>query len=42
MVQRLTYRKRQCYSTKANHHRIVKTPGGKLLYQSTKKRTSAV
>ncbi|XP_058215866.1 large ribosomal subunit protein eL34 isoform X1 [Rhododendron vialii] len=40
MVQRLTYRKRHSYATKSNQHRIVKTPGGKLVYQSTKKRAS--
>ncbi|KAH7851833.1 hypothetical protein Vadar_016994 [Vaccinium darrowii] len=37
---RLTYRKRHSYATKSNQHRIVKTPGGKLVYQSTKKRAS--
>ncbi|XP_015067148.1 60S ribosomal protein L34-like isoform X2 [Solanum pennellii] len=40
MVQRLTYRKRHSYATKSNQHRIVKTPGGKLIYQTTKKRAS--
>ncbi|KAJ4715167.1 60S ribosomal protein L34, partial [Melia azedarach] len=40
MVQRLTYRKRHSYATKSNQHRVVKTPGGKLVYQSTKKRAS--
>ena len=40
MVQRLTYRKRHSYATKSNQHRVVKTPGGKLIYQSTKKRAS--
>ncbi|KAE8023266.1 hypothetical protein FH972_008985 [Carpinus fangiana] len=40
MVQRLTYRTRHSYATKSNQHRIVKTPGGKLVYQSTKKRAS--
>ncbi|CAI0401674.1 unnamed protein product [Linum tenue] len=40
MVQRLTYRKRHSYATKSNQHRIVKTPGGKLVYQTTKKRAS--
>ncbi|KAJ6946275.1 hypothetical protein NC651_001128 [Populus alba x Populus x berolinensis] len=38
MVQRLTYRKRHSYATKSNQHRVVKTPGGKLVYQTTKKR----
>ncbi|CAN6675929.1 unnamed protein product [Malus baccata var. baccata] len=40
MVQRLTYRARHSYATKSNQHRIVKTPGGKLVYQTTKKRAS--
>ncbi|KAJ9568098.1 hypothetical protein OSB04_004064 [Centaurea solstitialis] len=40
MVQRLTYRKRHSYATKSNQHRVVKTPGGKLVYQTTKKRAS--
>lgn len=40
MVQRLTYRKRHSYATKSNQHRIVKTPGGRLVYQTTKKRAS--
>ncbi|MCD7458026.1 60S ribosomal protein L34 [Datura stramonium] len=41
MVQRLTYRRRHAsYATKSNQHRVVKTPGGKLVYQTTKKRAS--
>lgn len=40
MVQRLTYRKRHSYATKSNQTRVVKTPGGKLVYQTTKKRAS--
>ncbi|GJV02958.1 60S ribosomal protein L34 [Tanacetum coccineum] len=40
MVQRLTYRRRHSYATKSNQHRVVKTPGGKLVYQTTKKRAS--
>jgi large subunit ribosomal protein L34e len=40
MVQRLTYRGRHNYATKSNQHRVVKTPGGKLAYQTTKKRVS--
>ncbi|KNA04744.1 hypothetical protein SOVF_196870 [Spinacia oleracea] len=40
MVQRLTYRRRHNYATKSNQHRIVKTPGEKLVYQTTKKRAS--
>uniref|UniRef100_A0A0E0I7D6 60S ribosomal protein L34 n=1 Tax=Oryza nivara TaxID=4536 RepID=A0A0E0I7D6_ORYNI len=40
MVQRLTYRKRHSYATKSNQTRVVKTPGGRLVYQYTKKRAS--
>ncbi|KAG2322272.1 hypothetical protein Bca4012_027516 [Brassica carinata] len=40
MVQRLVYRSRHSYATKSNQHRILKTPGGKLTYQTTKKRAS--
>ncbi|PKU73871.1 60S ribosomal protein L34 [Dendrobium catenatum] len=40
MVQRLTYRKRHSYATKSNQTRVVKTPGGRLIYQYTKKRAS--
>ncbi|KAL9293112.1 putative ribosomal protein L34Ae [Arabidopsis thaliana] len=40
MVQRLVYRSRHSYATKSNQHRIVKTPGGKLTYQTTNKRAS--
>ncbi|OVA09010.1 Ribosomal protein L34Ae [Macleaya cordata] len=40
MVQRLTYRTRHSYTTKSNQTRVVKTPGGKLVYQHTKKRAS--
>ncbi|KAM7269472.1 hypothetical protein ACFE04_024969 [Oxalis oulophora] len=39
-AQRLTYRARHSYATKSNQHRVVKTPGGKLVYQTTKKRAS--
>eukprot|EP00246_Nothoceros_aenigmaticus_P010773 TRINITY_DN275_c1_g1_i1.p1 TRINITY_DN275_c1_g1~~TRINITY_DN275_c1_g1_i1.p1 ORF type:complete len:121 (+),score=24.66 TRINITY_DN275_c1_g1_i1:51-413(+) len=38
MVQRLTYRRRHCYATKSNQTRVVKTPGGKLVFQTAKKR----
>ncbi|KAF3788004.1 hypothetical protein EJ110_NYTH18825 [Nymphaea thermarum] len=38
MVQRLTYRKRHSYATKSNQTRVVKTPGGRLVYQTSKKR----
>ncbi|GJM98816.1 hypothetical protein PR202_ga15856 [Eleusine coracana subsp. coracana] len=40
MVQRLTYRKRHSYATKSNQTRVVKTPGGRLVYQYTDKRAS--
>ncbi|CAL9058572.1 large ribosomal subunit protein eL34-like [Musa acuminata AAA Group] len=40
MVQRLTYRKRHSYATKSNQTRVVKTPGGRLVYQYTNKRAS--
>uniref|UniRef100_A0A0D6R128 60S ribosomal protein L34 n=1 Tax=Araucaria cunninghamii TaxID=56994 RepID=A0A0D6R128_ARACU len=40
MVQRLTYRRRHSYHTKSNQTRIVKTPGGRLVYQNAKKRAS--
>ncbi|KAG6578587.1 60S ribosomal protein L34, partial [Cucurbita argyrosperma subsp. sororia] len=33
-------RTRHSYATKSNQHRVVKTPGGKLIYQTTKKRAS--
>eukprot|EP00250_Pteridium_aquilinum_P007639 c17313_g1_i1 orf=581-949(-) len=38
MVQRLTYRRRHSYATKSNQTRVVKTPGGKLVFQYAKKR----
>mmetsp|Transcript_7815 Transcript_7815/g.14035 ORF Transcript_7815/g.14035 Transcript_7815/m.14035 type:complete len:115 (-) Transcript_7815:94-438(-) len=41
MVQRLTYRRRHSYATKSNTTRVVKTPGGKLVFQYMKKKTSA-
>ncbi|KAL5662500.1 hypothetical protein ACJX0J_029625, partial [Zea mays] len=40
MVWWLTYQKRHSYATKSNQTRVVKTPGGKLVYQYTKKRAS--
>ena len=40
MVQRLTYRRRHSYATKSNKQRILRTPGGKLVYQLAKKKTS--
>merc|ERR1712228_653438 len=33
MVQRLTYRRTLSYNTSSNNRKIVKTPGGKLVYQ---------
>merc|ERR1712146_621323 len=41
MVQRLTYRRRHCYATRSNVTRVVRTPGGKLVFQYMKKKTSA-
>lgn len=37
MAQRLTYRRHTRYNTKSNKQRIVKTPGGKLVFQTAKK-----
>eukprot|EP01135_Chromosphaera_perkinsii_P012134 Nk52_evm1s2593 gene=Nk52_evmTU1s2593 len=37
MGQRVTFRRRTCYKTKSNINRIVKTPGGKLVFQLVKK-----
>ncbi|VEN64714.1 unnamed protein product [Callosobruchus maculatus] len=37
MVQRLVFRRRLSYNTKSNRRRIVRTPGGKLVYQYLKK-----
>ncbi|KAF9613829.1 hypothetical protein IFM89_012361 [Coptis chinensis] len=31
---------RHSYATKSNQNRVIKTPGGKLVYQTTKKRAS--
>merc|ERR1712117_450052 len=36
-MQRLTFRRRLSYNTKSNRRRIVKTPGGRLVYHYTKK-----
>ncbi|XP_072051339.1 large ribosomal subunit protein eL34-like [Amphiura filiformis] len=41
MVQRLHYRRRHSYNTKSNKVRIVKTPGGKLVYHTHKKKPKA-
>ncbi|EPQ28608.1 uncharacterized protein PFL1_03911 [Pseudozyma flocculosa PF-1] len=37
MAQRVTLRKRTPYNTKSNRRRIVKTPGGRLVYHHTHK-----
>merc|ERR1711981_1266868 len=37
MVQRLTFRRRHCYRTSGNRVRVVKTPGGKLVYHHINK-----
>ncbi|OXA60922.1 60S ribosomal protein L34 [Folsomia candida] len=37
MVQRLTLRRRLSYNTASNQRRIVRTPGGRLVYQYVKK-----
>jgi large subunit ribosomal protein L34e len=41
MAQRVTLRKRQPYNTTSNRRRVVKTPGGKLVYHHLKKPASA-
>eukprot|EP00929_Paragymnodinium_shiwhaense_P032554 TRINITY_DN1801_c1_g5_i2.p1 TRINITY_DN1801_c1_g5~~TRINITY_DN1801_c1_g5_i2.p1 ORF type:complete len:126 (+),score=41.71 TRINITY_DN1801_c1_g5_i2:78-455(+) len=41
MAERLTYRRQNRYNTKGNKRRIVKTPGGKLVYQHHKKAAQA-
>mmetsp|Transcript_336 Transcript_336/g.278 ORF Transcript_336/g.278 Transcript_336/m.278 type:complete len:124 (+) Transcript_336:86-457(+) len=38
MVQRLTYRRHTPYNTKSNGTRMVKTPGGKLIFHTLKKK----
>ncbi|VDM67337.1 unnamed protein product [Strongylus vulgaris] len=40
MAQRVTYRRRLSYNTKSNKAKIVKTPGGRLVFQYLKKRGS--
>ncbi|KAH7284748.1 hypothetical protein KP509_34G068800 [Ceratopteris richardii] len=40
MVQRLTYRRRHSYATKSNQTRVVKTPGGRLVFQYSKKKAN--
>ncbi|KAJ3202836.1 60S ribosomal protein L34, partial [Dinochytrium kinnereticum] len=41
MAQRVTYRRRLSYNTQSNKHRVVKTPGGKLVFQRVRKLTGA-
>merc|ERR1719408_633794 len=40
MVERLTYRRHTRYNTKSNKQRIVRTPGGKLVFQILKKKAT--
>ncbi|EIW79786.1 60s ribosomal protein l34-b [Coniophora puteana RWD-64-598 SS2] len=40
MAQRVTLRKRNPYNTTSNRRRVVKTPGGKLVYHHIKKLVS--
>jgi large subunit ribosomal protein L34e len=37
MVQRLTLRRRLSYNTNSNRRKVVKTPGGRLVYHYVKK-----
>ena len=37
MAERLTYRRHVRYNTKSNKRRILRTPGGKLVYHHVKK-----
>ena len=41
MAQRVTLRKRTPYNTTSNRRRVVKTPGGKLVYHHLKKLATA-
>ena len=41
MAQRVTIRKRTPYNTTSNRRRVVKTPGGKLVYHHLKKLPTA-
>merc|ERR1712137_184506 len=41
MVQRLTYRRSLSYNTSSNKRKIVKTPGGRLVYQRIGKAAKA-
>merc|ERR1712203_79349 len=40
MVERLTYRRHTRYNTKSNGQRILRTPGGRLVFQRTKKKAT--
>jgi len=40
MVERLCYRRHTRYNTKSNKTRIVRTPGGKLVYHTLKKKAT--
>jgi len=42
MAARLTYRRKHTYRTRSNHVRRFHTPGGRLAYQYTDKKTSPV
>mmetsp|Transcript_22798 Transcript_22798/g.25730 ORF Transcript_22798/g.25730 Transcript_22798/m.25730 type:complete len:131 (-) Transcript_22798:226-618(-) len=39
MVQRVTYRRKCSYRTKSNRGKILRTPGGKYVFQYVKKTT---
>jgi len=41
MAQRVTLRKRNPYNTSSNRRRIVKTPGGRLVYHHIKRLATA-
>lgn len=41
MAQRVTLRKRNPYNTTSNKRRVVKTPGGRLVYHHIKKNATA-
>ncbi|TEB32863.1 putative ribosomal protein L34.e [Coprinellus micaceus] len=41
MAQRVTIRKRTPYNTTSNKRRVIKTPGGKLVYHHLKKAGTA-
>ena len=41
MAQRVTLRKRQPYNTTSSRRRILKTPGGRLVYHHLKKLATA-